>query len=157
MSKENEWPEGATHKINGSFVKWIDGLEYLFVNGTWHISINPWSLDAYLMADSFDVTERPVKEPKFIPEAGEWCEVLRIHTEPYKAFYIGRDNDGYHIVKARGELESLASKVKFRPIKSERDVLIEIIMATIKRSEGEMADAILTAFEAKKSARFNDE
>ena len=61
--KDIKWPEGATHKINDTFMKWVDGAEYNLDHGEWVKSHNSWSLDEFKEFDGFKVTERPIDPP----------------------------------------------------------------------------------------------
>ncbi len=29
MTNKEQWPEGATHKIDGEYTKWVEGTEYV--------------------------------------------------------------------------------------------------------------------------------
>ena len=58
-----KWPEGATHKINDTFTKWVHGFEYDFKENDWVKSSNSWSLDVFKKSDSFKVIERPIDPP----------------------------------------------------------------------------------------------
>lgn len=61
-----EWPEGATHGIDGKIVKWVDGIEFNFERGAWERPLLNWSLARYIKEDA-KIIERPkeleAKEP----------------------------------------------------------------------------------------------
>ena len=58
-----KWPEGATHKIDDNYTKWVDGVEYNLYEGHWVKNLGSWSLDEFKKFDSFKVIERPIDPP----------------------------------------------------------------------------------------------
>ncbi len=55
-----EWPEGATHRIDGDFKKWNDGIEF---DLTWEKADTSWSLERYKESPhTLEIIER-LKEP----------------------------------------------------------------------------------------------
>jgi len=124
-----EWPEGATHRITGTWIgacgtwfhKWVDGIGYFYEGGSWNKDPKNMSLKDYLSTMGYTVIE-PYK-----PEVGECYEVYRAHTEPYHGFYFGVDSNGHYVIQSKtsGRLERSSKDTKFRPIKSEREQIIE--------------------------------
>ena len=136
-------PEGATHKMNGSFYKGLaqsggdlrlERIKVQVWDGVqWH--------EVYLNDDA-PLVEIGV-EP-YVPEVGGYCEILDGNW--HKAFFVGCDEDGYYVFRFGGSLTCLSQKdAKLRPIKTERDILIDIILSAGAMSEGVLADAILGA------------
>tara|TARA_R110000782_G_scaffold147178_2_gene239970 strand:+ start:409 stop:720 length:312 start_codon:yes stop_codon:yes gene_type:complete len=68
-----EWPVGATHKINEVFTKWVNGVEYDFSDGAWYKATMGWSLSHYLRLPHFNIIECPIKAERkeFILESKE--------------------------------------------------------------------------------------
>jgi hypothetical protein len=58
-----KWPEGATHKIDGIFTKWVDGVEYYLEDGEWVKNEYSWSLDEFKESDNFTIIERQIDAP----------------------------------------------------------------------------------------------
>ena len=123
---EHTWP--AYYKVCGNSIEW----KRADVTDSWSV----WMLDLPPNA-----IPRPTK-PAFVPEVGEWCESLG----GAELFYIGKDQDErYFFSLKNGGVTSFDSLEGFRPIKSERELLIEVIVAHGNLSEGVLADGILTA------------
>lgn len=81
----------------------------------------------------------------FVPKIGEWCEYAR-HSGFGKIYYIGLDSSGFMVFNdTNGELLRFEQSSEFRPIKTERDVLLDIIKTTGNMSSGVLADNILNA------------
>ena len=56
-----KWPEGSTHKINGVFTKWVDGVEYSYSKDyEWFECCYSLPLDKYKSNNNYVVIERPV-------------------------------------------------------------------------------------------------
>jgi hypothetical protein len=139
-----KWPEGATHKIDDIFKKWVDGSEYFYSkdNG-WARTINRWQLAQYKMYGygDYEVIERPIEtvdpieikevgkpiDPPYVPKVGEWCEG---HTTDaalnWRWLSVERLKD-----MGNGEFACLVDDKylrfvdTFRPIKTEREKFIE--------------------------------
>ena len=59
-----KWPEGATHKIDDTFKKWVNGAEYIYSkNGNWIESCYSLPLDKYKSNNNYVVIERPIDAP----------------------------------------------------------------------------------------------
>ena len=141
-----KWPEGATHRINGSFVKWVDGVEYDIVGGEWVKNCNSWSLDKY-KSNNNEVIERPIDapyvpkvdlkalhvrqlktDPPYVPKVGDRCENANPQVAAYygKLSYIGLSRGGSMIMEGEGSnLLRFSAGTVFRPIKTELDQFIE--------------------------------
>jgi hypothetical protein len=119
-----KWPEGATHKIDGIFKKWVDGSEYFYSKGNdWVRTINRWQLVQYKMYGDYELIERPI-DAQYMPEVGE-CE-YQLEDGPWdKCFFIGKSKDGRFVYEIRHCLLARSDLVKFRPIKSDREQFIE--------------------------------
>jgi hypothetical protein len=141
-----EWPVGATHKIDDDFTQWIDGVERVFRSGKWHIQGTNLSLDQYKSSYGFKIIERPVDAP-YMPKVGEWCDYRTVQKgEHRKAFFIGHNESGEHVLKdVHGDF--IEDNCNFRPIKTERDILIDIISLNINMdiASSGIASAILAA------------
>ncbi len=95
---------------------------------------------------------------KWVPQVGEWCE-CRPHNDTWGFIGISvsfgsvRNFDGNYFWWRDYEgkyVTSRLDKVDFRPIKTDREVLIDILLSTGSLSEGAQADAILTSFSLTK-------
>ena len=96
--------------------------------------------DMFFSGNHCTIHHNPTTTP-YQPEVGEWCET----TVGYKYFYIGVDSRGIHIFEFEDEILRFDNLEGFRPIKTERDLLIDIILGVGNMSEGVLADAILSA------------
>jgi hypothetical protein len=116
-----KWPEGATHKIESFFKKWIDGVEYNFEENEWVKSLNSWSLDTFKKFGNFKVIERPI-DPPYMPEVGEWFTAAS--GDEY--MLIGKTNYGHFVAETRQTVLSVFSSLGgARPIKTDREQFIE--------------------------------
>lgn len=124
MTNKEQWPEGATHKIEDIFTKWIGEAEYSFKYGSWVLDDEPQTIGEY-WENSYEIIERPVEPAQYVPEVGEWCEYrLALKGEYRKAVFVGYNEHNEHVIKdVHGDF--LEGMCNFRPIKSERDVFIE--------------------------------
>tara|TARA_R110000772_G_scaffold43692_1_gene100655 strand:- start:9675 stop:10340 length:666 start_codon:yes stop_codon:yes gene_type:complete len=210
MNIEIKWPEGATHKIDSLFKKWVDGAEFSLKDGEWVKAKYSWTLDKYKLSRGFKVIERPVDAPYmpkvdewftaangdeymligktsyghfvvesretvvirfpslkgarpikteldqfmsavaeavYMPKVGEWCDYRTVQKgEHRKAFFIGHNESGEHVLKdVHGDF--IEDNCNFRPIKTERDILIDIISLNINMdiASSGIASAILAA------------
>lgn len=101
------------------------------------------------------LAKRPEPE-KWVPKVGEECE-----------YWLKRDPDSRFKCKPKYVSEKMVVadcfitgqtieqalffyEAKFRPIKTEREVLIDILLSTHSMSEGVQADAILASFDLTK-------
>ena len=87
---------------------------------------------------------RPTK-PAFVPKVGELVETCFTHDGWSKRFFIGITRNGQYIVESHNGSVSCHSADQIRPIKSERELFIDIIVAHGNLSEGVLADGILNA------------
>tara|TARA_R110000850_G_scaffold193618_1_gene320338 strand:- start:87 stop:539 length:453 start_codon:yes stop_codon:yes gene_type:complete len=119
-----KWPDGATHKIDGDYTKWMDGVEYNLDEGHWVKNLGSWSLDEYRLDGDFKVIDRPIDAP-YMPKVGEWCDYRTVQKGEYrKAFFIGYNEVGEHVLKdVHGDF--IEDNCNFRPIKTEREQFIE--------------------------------
>tara|TARA_R110002167_G_scaffold271300_4_gene477876 strand:- start:13699 stop:14172 length:474 start_codon:yes stop_codon:yes gene_type:complete len=125
-----KWPEGATHKIDDTFKKWVDGAEYFYSKeNEWVKNLNSWSIDKYYKSNDFKVIERPIDAP-YMPEVGEWCDYRTVQKGEYrKAFFIGHNEVGEHVLKdVPGDF--IEDNCNFRPIKTEREKFIKKSLET---------------------------
>lgn len=122
---EEQWPEDATHKINGVYVKWIDGVEYNTdsESHTWDRRANSWSLDEYHL-NKCRVIERPAEPAPYMPEVGAIVEVL-ISDKWVRAVVYGIGEYGECLAKADGYCYDEYKSECVRPVKSEREKFIE--------------------------------
>jgi hypothetical protein len=117
-----KWPEGATHKINDTFTKWVDGVEYSLKDGEWVENSDSWSLDKFKKFGSFELIERPI-DPPYVPKVGEWCEPGGVGA---RYFYVGVNKDGGHLFEdASGDYIPIGSLEGLRPVKTKREKFIE--------------------------------
>ena len=59
-----KWPEGSTHKINGVFTKWVDGVEYSYSKDyEWFECCYSLPVDKYKSNNNYVVIERPIDPP----------------------------------------------------------------------------------------------
>jgi hypothetical protein len=83
------------------------------------------------------------KPEQYMPKVGEWCETAGVGAH---YFYVGVNKDGGHLFEdPSGEYIPIGSLEGFRPIKTERGLLIDIILSVGNMSEGVLADTILAA------------
>jgi hypothetical protein len=62
--KDIKWPEGAQVRLNDTFTKWVDGVEYFYSkDGKWIKNHNSWSLDEFKESGNFKIIERPIDAP----------------------------------------------------------------------------------------------
>ena len=142
-----KWPEGATHKIDDTFTKWIDGFEYRFRGGSWYEHDITFSLNEYIQMGSYEIITRPVDalyvpkvdlkalhvrqlktDPPYVPKVWEWCENANPQVAAYygKLSYIGLSRGGSMIMEGEGSnLLRFSAGTVFRPIKTELDQFIE--------------------------------
>lgn len=165
---DNEWPEGATHKIENYYLKWVDGIEHQFIDGNWCASESPWSLDVYLnRSGSFKIIERPTKDPKFIPEAGDECGYTIGEGNAWNSGRL-RFLERVAVIEGKSGIQRCyeADTVKFRPIKSERDLQAERFAKVLQKDDQEVTGQCnkdVSYFMSggyalyDKGARFNDE
>tara|TARA_R110002110_G_scaffold415850_1_gene658009 strand:+ start:28744 stop:29202 length:459 start_codon:yes stop_codon:yes gene_type:complete len=92
-----EWPEGASHKIEGIYTKWIGEDEYSWMNKGWEKQFSGFRLSYYVGCNSFEIIERPVDTP-YMPKVGEWCYIsgekvlyLGVGVGDMKYIFQGRD------------------------------------------------------------------
>ena len=120
-----KWPDGATHKIERFFKKWIDGVEYNFEENEWVKSLNSWSLDTFKKFGNFKVIERPI-DPPYMPKVGEWCEWLRSTDHDWIKARIRAEIDDNDVVIQFGDNKVIVrNPANFRPVKTEREKFIE--------------------------------
>jgi len=154
MTNKEQWPEGATHKIEGIYTKWVGEDEYSFKNDYWVMEDEPQTIGAY-WESSFEVIERPTEPAQYMPEVGEWCEV-EIFGGGWKKARLEYKGKSIMVLEVGGHEDVFSVGVNLRPIKSERDVFIERAMKT-----GEMKDKMhLPNFMGvlyDNGARFGDE
>ena len=55
------WPDGATHKIDSDFTKWVGGDEYIFKEGQWVKEQRKFDLCDYEGCGKFEIIERPIE------------------------------------------------------------------------------------------------
>jgi len=89
------------------------------------------------------LAKRPVK-PAFVPEVGVECEFDHPNFGWTSCEPIGRFR-GKMVCAPNGGGFYQGHEFNYRPIKSERELLIEIIVAQGNLSEGVLADGILNA------------
>ena len=125
---ESVWPDGASHYIDDTFVKWIKNDEYLFDSDTeeWEregLEVSD-TLEYYTNDHRYNVIPRPARA-EWVPKVGEWCEVFFAGNEWAKRFYIGLNSHGHRIFENEmGEIHNLTS-MDVRPIKTEREVFVD--------------------------------
>ena len=140
-------PEGATHEMSGSFYIKKEPDFYDIQAG--RIPVLVWDYAKWhevFLNDDAPLVEIGV-EP-YQPEVGEWCEYVDrdIHSKNGPVFFIGINQDGEAVYSdAYNHLFRVSKEVEFQPIKTERDILIDIILGVDGMSEGVLADAILDA------------
>jgi len=111
-----EWPEGATHRITGTwigacgtwFCKWVDGIGYLYEGGSWNKDPKNMSLKSYLSTVGYAVIERP-KEPEATEPVINWDEqptpehvwleeLSHVHDESGSGWYK-QEGEGWHCLE----------------------------------------------------------
>lgn len=128
-----EWPEGATHRIDERFKKWVEGIEYTYSDGEWVLTLPQRSLERYIESEyKHKIIERPKEPETYKPEVGEWCEYNkngRVGREVWeKCMFLAEIDGEAFVLREVGGLSMdrmKAYKGRFRPIKSERDQFIE--------------------------------
>jgi hypothetical protein len=140
-------PEGATHKMNGSFYikKEPDfwGIQagripvMAWDGATWH--------EVFLNEDAplVEIEAEPYK-----PVVGGYCEILDGNW--HKAFFVGYDEDGYYVFRSCGTLMNIDPREdRVRPIKTKREQFvekaIEVMNNSIDDSQQGWAEALYDA------------
>tara|TARA_R110002167_G_scaffold9628_1_gene44535 strand:- start:76 stop:537 length:462 start_codon:yes stop_codon:yes gene_type:complete len=129
-----KWPDGATHKIDGTFMKWVDGVEYFYSKDyEWFERCYSLSLDKYKSNNNYVVIERPIDAP-YMPQVGDWCEGYTTGaTRNWRWLSVERLKD-----MGNGEFACLVDDKylrfvdTFRPIKTDREQFIEQVMGKIR-------------------------
>jgi hypothetical protein len=135
-----EWPEGATHKIDSLFKKWVDEAEYSLKDGEWVKVKYRWTLDKYKLSNDFKVIERPVDAP-YMPKVGEWFTAD--HGKDY--MFVGKNSYDHFVTEGKDTVIRVLSSLEgSTPIKTDRELLIDIITCVYADYE-KVADAILAA------------
>ena len=138
---ESVWPEGATHWVRGDFHRYTGNKRKsgCILNG------NHWE-DWKLSLEYFEMTgaaiiPRPTKA--FVPEVGKWCE--HMHALGYeKSFIIGRNKKGEYVFQNdKSDCYYTDTKECFRPIKSERDLVIEEALVVLNKNPTAMPNELL--------------
>ena len=120
---------------------------YILNGSKWrHINHDCW----FASGEGMDFTVHRKSEPvePYKPVVGEWCEYADrdIHSKNGPVFFIGLNQDGETVYSdAYNHIFRVSKEIEFRPIKTERDILIDIILGVGGMSEGVLADAILDA------------
>tara|TARA_R110000772_G_scaffold43692_1_gene100656 strand:- start:10337 stop:10993 length:657 start_codon:yes stop_codon:yes gene_type:complete len=140
VPKVEEWPDGATHKINKGFIKWVNGVEYNLYDGGWVENDCSWPLCKYKLSNDFKVIERPVDAP-YMPKVGEWFTAD--HGKDY--MFVGKNSYDHFVTEGKDTVIRVLSSLEgSTPIKTEREELIDIITCVYADYE-KVADAILAA------------
>ena len=125
-------PEGATHKMNGSF--YIKKEPDFWGIQAGRIPVMAW--DGVAWHEVFLNDDAPLVEIEaepYKPVVGGYCELLDGIWN--KAFFVGYDEDGYYVFRYGGSLASLNPKeTKLRPIKAEREQFIERAIEVMNKS-----------------------
>tara|TARA_R110002110_G_scaffold415850_1_gene658007 strand:+ start:28089 stop:28529 length:441 start_codon:yes stop_codon:yes gene_type:complete len=136
-----EWPEGATHKIEGIYTKWVGGTEYSWMNKKWEKQYSGFLLSYYVDDNCFEIIERPLNAP-YMPKVDGWFTAA--NGDEY--MLIGKTSYGHFVVESRETVViRFPSLEGATPIKTERELLIDIMLGVGNMSEGVLADTILAA------------
>ena len=159
MTSEIDWPEGATHRVDGKFKKWEGQIEYSYTDGRWEKAGNPWTLGQYLKERyCWTVVERPAatigdlgfqgsalgigkSEPiePYKPVVGDVVEAF-ISEKWVRADVYGIGENGECLAKPDGYWYDEFIADRIRPIKTEQERFIEKAM---KATNGDPIDSTL--------------
>ena len=149
---ESVWPEGATHYTtsNDAMWPWLNENNNSFFRGDEWIEY-PSLIE--IKDHLIDAIPRPTKA--FVPEVEcktiYWVAEVDNYGTPWN---FDGPHDSYDDAESSIPLlleigsknrNLIVTSMKFRPIKSERELLIDIIEATGSMSNGVLADNILNA------------
>ena len=134
-------PEGATHKMNGSF--YIKKEPDFWGIQAGRIPVMAW--DGVAWHEVFLNDDAPLVEIEaepYKPVVGEWCEWRTNSMNWCEAFYIGVNDSGHKVFNNRDDkMFFVPSGVGlFRPVKTEREWFIERAM---KATNGDPIDSTL--------------
>jgi len=151
---ESVWPNNSTYWVDGVFKKWVDGKEY-----TWSPELREWlredmnwHIGRYRKNGGYSIIPRPTKA--FVPEVGVECE-----------YWLKRDEDAVFkcepkyvsekmvvancFIKGRTIEQALQyHEAGFRPIKSEREKLVDFLLLSIDKglSSKDIAEGLSEVF-----------
>ena len=164
-----EWAEWLAQDEDGEW-KWLAGLPRKYVDGwtavkikghckgialgDWRDTLEKWpEQKAFKPLTSIeDNQEKDMKQDSGwfergeLPPVGAECEI-DLGAKWRKAFVVGRNYTGRIVVEIDTCDFIVADGCTFRPIRTERDVLLSIIVEEMNRydTDGKLADAILAA------------
>ena len=130
-------PDGATYYNErwGEFYKEEGGRGFIYISHS-----DDWcSFDLEGNRNFRDSIVLPQEPEAYIPQVGEECEVLIIKWEPVMPLFVGQQVVVVEIATA--EISYSISAMEFRPIKTERERVIEFAMS--KWEEGTHGKVLL--------------
>ena len=159
MTKPVGIPEGATHKMNGSFYIKKDQDFYDVQAG--RIPVMSW--DGAEWSEAFLNDDAPLVEIEaehYKPAMGELCEAYFRHDGWCKRYYLGFTRGEEHVLESFNGSISLHSSEHIRHIKNERAKFIEQALEVIETLNGVTANKEQLGILFDNGARFkgsNDE
>lgn len=114
------WPDGATHWIEGSFVKWADGNQYTYCkcSDSWVESTSNWPLGSYVdTVFDWEIYARPstpvvdvITQNDALLDAHNTIEKLAAALEFYKNPSIYHRKENAHMTYAQDDCGALAQE-----------------------------------------------
>lgn len=123
-----EWPESATHKIEGIYTKWIGKDEYSWMNKEWKFQFSSFGLSYYVDSDGFEIIERPIDAP-YVPKVGEWFTAVNGDD------YMMIDKSSYDQFVAENKETSLRFFSSLGGAKTEREEFIEKAAKVLQKDD----------------------
>lgn len=150
--KDPKWwnesaPKGADAWVDGSWIKWVDGVEFGMANGRcdWYKTFSQFSLGDYEKSVGFKVYTRPEpeQEPEWQPKVGDVCLARAFGDDWREAELLKYTPDGYSVFyeSVNGSQFVFLSK-DFKPILTKKDEFVKAAQKTIER-DGEIDLAAL--------------